>query len=167
VIFLRPADQRHNARRPVLEARITYPFHPRCGERVAVVGRQRHAGAEHFVVRQPDTTLALLPAWMTMADTTLSATLVTHPRIAPDALVALRALVDSLLTSPGGDSSRREGVGHEKLSKPSTRSVPAGVKDEGVASVCSDEATPVTTRALDGGGGQGCGTQASGRGDRR
>jgi hypothetical protein len=40
-------------------------IHPRSGETVAVLGSKRHAGAEHFVVRQPDRTLALLPAWMT------------------------------------------------------------------------------------------------------
>ena len=30
-----------------------------------MVGSKRHAGADHLVVRQPDRTLALLPAWMT------------------------------------------------------------------------------------------------------
>ena len=32
---------------------------------VAVHGRKRHGGEVHFVVRQPDGTLMLLPAWMT------------------------------------------------------------------------------------------------------
>lgn len=31
---------------------------------VAVVGSKRHAGVEHFVIRRPDRTLALVPAWM-------------------------------------------------------------------------------------------------------
>jgi hypothetical protein len=39
----------------------------------SVVGRQHHGGAEHFVIRQPDTTLALLPAWMTQPDAAGSA----------------------------------------------------------------------------------------------
>ncbi|SRR6266851_7442757 len=31
---------------------------------VAVVGSKRHAGVEHLVIRRPDRTLALVPAWM-------------------------------------------------------------------------------------------------------
>ncbi|MBV9827826.1 MAG: hypothetical protein JO001_19515 [Alphaproteobacteria bacterium] len=74
------SKQRHTAGCPVSEVRITYPFHPRSGEVVAVVGVKRHAGAEHFVIWQPDRTLALLPAWMT--DTSRGAQgLVVHPRL--------------------------------------------------------------------------------------
>jgi hypothetical protein len=61
------AKQRHTAGCPAFEVRITYPFHPRSGETVAVVGSRRHAGAEHLIIRQPDRSLALLLAWMTEA----------------------------------------------------------------------------------------------------
>ena len=63
----RRSKQRHTAGCPAVEVRILYPFHPRSGEDVAVVGAKRHAGAVHFIIRQPDRTLALLPAWMTDA----------------------------------------------------------------------------------------------------
>ena len=48
--------------------RISYRFHPKVGEIVVVVGQQRHGGADHLVIRQPDQTLALLPAWMIEAE---------------------------------------------------------------------------------------------------
>jgi hypothetical protein len=35
---------------------------------VGVLGRKQHGGEEHFIVRQPDGTLMLLPAWMTHPD---------------------------------------------------------------------------------------------------
>ena len=40
------SNQRHTAGCPAFEVRITYPFHPRSGEIVAVVGVKRHAGAD-------------------------------------------------------------------------------------------------------------------------
>ena len=54
-----------------------------------MVGRQRHAGAEHFVIRQPDATLAALPAWMTQAEAAHSGELVSFPRFSPAAMLAL------------------------------------------------------------------------------
>ena len=47
---------------------ILYPFHPRRGHTVGVLGRKLHGGEKHFIVRQPDGTLMLLPAWMTRPD---------------------------------------------------------------------------------------------------
>ena len=159
-------DQRHNARCPAFEVRITYPFHPRHGELVSVVRRQRHGGADHFVIRQPDTTLALLPTWMTQEDAMRSAALIAHPRLAPDALRALRALVDSLLGSADGDSPRREGAGHGKLSRLSTRSIRTVVEGRGLTDRCADETATAAARPFDGSCEHGCGDRGRGRGDR-
>ncbi|WP_372482712.1 hypothetical protein [Bradyrhizobium ivorense] len=133
---------------------------------MSVVGRQRHGGADHFVIRQPDTTLALLPAWMTQADATRSAALIAHPRFAPGALMALRALVDSLLGSPDGDSPRREGAGHGKLSKLSTRSIRTAVEGRGLTDKCTDETATAAARPSDRSDEHGCGDRGRGRGDR-
>src|SRR5438270_311266 len=40
---------------------------PRSGETVAVVGARRHAGIAHFIIRQPDLTLALRRAQAVVA----------------------------------------------------------------------------------------------------
>src|SRR3954471_8617677 len=92
------ANQRHTAGCPAFEVRITYPFHPRSGEMVAVVGSKRHAGTDHLVIRQPDRTLMLLPVWMT-APAAASHQLVSPPRLSIESLAEVRALVDALLSS--------------------------------------------------------------------
>jgi Family of unknown function (DUF5372) len=76
----------------VIEVRILYPFHPRSGEVVAVVGLKRHAGTAHFIIRQPDRTLASLPAWMTDASRGTQA-LVAYPRLPVERLADLRAVL--------------------------------------------------------------------------
>jgi hypothetical protein len=49
----------------LLQARITYRFHPRFGETVGVRRRLERGGAAFLVVQQLDGTFACLPAWMT------------------------------------------------------------------------------------------------------
>src|SRR5262249_43210695 len=101
---------RHTAGCPAIEVRIAYPFHPRGGEVVAAVGVKRHAGVEHFVIRQPDRTLALIPGGMT--DTSRGTPgLVAHPRLPVERLSELRALVDALMASCRGEPPRCEGGG--------------------------------------------------------
>src|SRR4051794_13977544 len=104
------ANQRHTAGCPAFEVRISYPFHPRSGEMVAVVGSNRHAGADHLVIRPPDRPLAILPVGMP-APAAASHQLVPPPRLSIESLAEFRALVDALLPSPGGESSRRKGAG--------------------------------------------------------
>src|SRR5436305_13146857 len=70
---------------------------------------KRHAGAVHFIIRQPDRTLALLPVWMTDASRGAQA-LVAHPRLPVERLADLRALVDALMASCGGEPPRCEGA---------------------------------------------------------
>src|SRR3954462_7482286 len=94
------ANQRHTAGCPAFEVRISYPFHPRSGEMVAVVGSKRHVGADPLVIRQPDRTLTLLPVWMTEPAAAFHQ-LVSSPRLSIESLAEVRALVDALLASSG------------------------------------------------------------------
>src|SRR4029079_2112255 len=111
-------DQRHTAGCPALEVRITYPFHPRTGQFVAVVGVKRHAGADHLVILQPDRTLALLPAWMIEPEA-VSHKLVPHPRFPVERLAELHALVRVLLPSCRGNSPDARGAAsHEGAMQP-------------------------------------------------
>jgi hypothetical protein len=46
-----PVEAASYCRVSAFEVRITYPFHPRSGETVAVVGSRQHAGADHLIIR--------------------------------------------------------------------------------------------------------------------
>src|SRR5450631_2979184 len=61
----RCSERRHTAHEHPGEGRITYRFHPRYGETVPITRRLERSGVEFVVVRQPDSSLACLPAWMT------------------------------------------------------------------------------------------------------
>ena len=80
--------------------RIAYPYHPRCGETVVVLGSKQHAGAAHVVIRQADGTLSLLPKWMTDPAASSSRMLL-RPRFPAKRLADLRRLIDALLEPPG------------------------------------------------------------------
>jgi hypothetical protein len=114
------ANQRHTAGCPAVEVRITYPFHPRSGEIVAVVGSKRYAGADHLVVRQPDRTLALLPVWMT-EPAAAACRLVASPQLSLARLAEVRALVDLLLAASGQSAPGRTGAAHEDHTASSLR----------------------------------------------
>jgi hypothetical protein len=86
---------------------------------------KRHAGADHFVIRQPDRTLALLPAGMTKASRDSEA-LVAHPRFPVERLSDLRALIDALLASCTGISPDRRRAGNvESATQPEGRNTVA------------------------------------------
>ncbi|MFL4994369.1 MAG: DUF5372 family protein [Microvirga sp.] len=101
---------------------ITYPYHPRCGNFIRVVGAKRHAGCDHLIIRQPDRTLALLPAWM-IEPNPPSYELVHHPRLPLQRLAELHTLISMILPSPQGESPQARGAGDEERAKPSRRSV--------------------------------------------
>ena len=68
-----------------------------------MLGSKRHAGSNHFVVRQPDGTLSLLPSWMTESAASANG-MHFPPRLPIERLVDLRCLVDALLASLQGES---------------------------------------------------------------
>ena len=143
------SKQRHTARRPAFEVRIFYPFHPRRGETVVVVGLRRHAGAEHFTVRQPDGTLALLPAWMA-APELAACELVAQPRLSVEGLADLAAFVDAFMAPCRGDSAPCKGVDHAKSARQSEGPVRRG--DAGARGRAADQADPGAAGPSDGSG---------------
>jgi len=91
-------------------ATVRYSFHPRCGEAVIVTGRQRYRGETAYIIRQPDGTLAAVPAWM-MDDSAGAMKMGSAPRLPLSSLRDLRCELDACL-SLLGDDSRREGGKH-------------------------------------------------------
>jgi hypothetical protein len=75
---------------------------------VGVLGCKQHGGEEHFIVRQPDGTLMLLPAWMTNPDAG-AFRIISDPRLPVNRLSHLRILIDLLLASPKRESARARG----------------------------------------------------------
>ncbi|MBS0329871.1 MAG: hypothetical protein JSR30_08470, partial [Proteobacteria bacterium] len=93
------AKQSHTAREQLVElVRINYPFHPRAGHEVEVLGRSRHGTEDFLIVRQPDGTRAHLPQWMTLPT---AGDVPTHspPRLLLRCLLALRRELDAVLSS--------------------------------------------------------------------
>ena len=163
--FRCPADQRHTAGCPAFEVRITYRFHPRVGDFVTVVGVRRHASADHLIVRQPDRTLALLPAWMTQTNGSWCE-LVQHPRLPLEKLAELHALVGTLLISLRGDSPSTRGAGDDERATQPKRFIRTS-NDASRASVPSpDGAHAAAPGPPDGSGGSG-NRGRDGRSDRR
>jgi hypothetical protein len=135
--------QRHTAGRLAIEVRIVYPFHPRSGETVVVVDSKRHAGADHFVIRQPDRTLALLPAWMTEPGLVSSYQLVAQVRLPVEKLGDLRALIDALMASCAGDLPRCRGASHAESTTQSEGSVRRSGTAVGASARTTDQADAV------------------------
>ena len=104
----RPAKQLHTAREQLAElVCIHYPYHPRAGAEVEVLGRSQWGHDDFLIIRQPDGTRAHIPQWMTLASAA-SVSKPPLPRIPLMALHALRRDLDVVLsslpcsTSPGG-----------------------------------------------------------------
>ena len=88
---------------------IRYGLHPRCGETVMVVGRNRHGDEVALIIRQPDGTLAQLPIWMT-EDRAAAMEVTAVPRLWLSCLRELRLELDACQTLLR-DASRRAGAG--------------------------------------------------------
>ena len=95
--------------------RIFYPYHPRAGEEVVVVGRCRQGDVDYLIVRQPDHTRAHLPKWMTLPESVAGAAIVKAATPSLKALLSLRRELDVVLSSTpgstphgGGDEARPE-----------------------------------------------------------
>src|SRR6516165_188107 len=91
------SKQRHTAHEHPVEARIYYPFHPRCGESVLILRQYAYRDAELVVIPQPDGSVAGIPAWMTH-ESAQHHQLRAEPRLSLDILRSLRAEVDALLS---------------------------------------------------------------------
>ena len=63
----RRAKQRHTAQEQLVElVQIYYPYHPRKGAEVEVLGRSRLGDEDFLIIRQPDGTPAHIPRWITL-----------------------------------------------------------------------------------------------------
>jgi Family of unknown function (DUF5372) len=130
---------------------VTYRFHPLCGSKAVVVCDQIHNGTRHFTLQVADGTTSLVPAWMTGA-AGAAFQIAERPRLPFDRLLELRALVDSLLASPAGDSNPRAG-GDD------------GETDALPARPVRPRATPDPTAAAAAGGCRDAAEDPAGRGD--
>src|ERR1700686_4159397 len=90
------SDTRHTAREQPVEGRITYRFHPRYSETVVITRRLERSGVQFVVIRQPDSSLACLPAWRTQEEPSRFE-ISDKPRFSLDILQSLRTEVDALL----------------------------------------------------------------------
>src|SRR5215470_17092202 len=97
------SKQRHTARQRLIEGRIHYPFHPRCGESVLILRQYAYRDAELVVIPQPDGSVACIPAWMTH-ESAARHQLGAEPRLSLDILRSLRVQIDALLSFLQSDS---------------------------------------------------------------
>ena len=144
-------DVRHTAREHPTEAKVHYPFHPRCGETVTVRRRLLTNSVLTAVILQPDGSLAFLPAWM-MDESAAQFTIHESPTFSLAFLQSLRAEIDTLLTSLPSDS--KAGDDGYASKKRDSRKPPAGaVRARAVRSraVADQEATAgAANRSSDG-----------------
>jgi len=83
---------------------VYYPYHPRYGKFVYTIGKKSHQGQEHFIIKQPDGSLALLPSWMCSKEAE-NTKLANKPQISITALQDLNKLITcDLLVSKGKNS---------------------------------------------------------------
>ena len=60
-----PTNPQYNAHQyPILET-VDYPYHPRFGEQIQIVGIRRHRGERCCVIAVDDKRRELIPEWMT------------------------------------------------------------------------------------------------------
>src|SRR5580693_4827840 len=119
------SKQRHTARQHLIEGRIYYPFHPRCGEIVLIVRQYTYRGAELVVIPQPDGSVACIPAWMT-DESAAHHQLCTEPRFSLDVLRSVRSEIDALLGFLQSDSRMEKAQNEAQKRKQSARPVRAG-----------------------------------------
>ena len=84
----------HNAHQNQFIARVYYPFHPRSGEDVYIVGIRSHREEQCYVIALNDGRHELIPAWMTHPECG-KISLVKTPPISIGALLNLRLLMNS------------------------------------------------------------------------
>ena len=153
-------NQGHTAQYHDVDGRIFYRYHPRHGQSVEILKRQRFAGTEVFVVRQPDGTLTHVPCWM-MQEASAHHVLGSEPLLALANLRDLRIEIDALLVFLQSDSNSEKGQEDAHRDPSAKRSVRGG----GTACVSiaaseepdADVAASNADRGLHGGNGRGGG----------
>jgi hypothetical protein len=116
------SERRHTAHEHLIEGRIYYRFHPRCGETVLIKRQLEHRGVVLVVILQPDSSLACIPLWMTheaAAQYTLSET----PYFSVDILRSMRAEINALLGFLQPESKAEEADNVAPIQRSSTKPV--------------------------------------------
>jgi hypothetical protein len=103
---------------------------------VEILKRQRFAGTEVFVVRQPDGTLTHVPCWM-MREAAAHHVLCPEPLLALPNLRDLRIEIDALLVFLRSDSKTEKGQEYAHRDPSAKRSVRSGGTADG--SIASSE----------------------------
>ena len=93
-----PSNTPHNAHQNQIVARVYYPYHPRTGEDIYVVGIRSHRGERCYVIALHDGRHELIPAWMTHPDYG-KISVVSIPSLSIRALHNLRLLINSAIPS--------------------------------------------------------------------
>ena len=102
--------QRHTAQyQAPEEVRIHYPYHPRAGLSLQVIGRTEYQGEGFVIVCLPDGTRIHVPEWMTQPE---SANPPLHwpQRLSLASLTALRIAVDCVLSLQPGVTTHHGGI---------------------------------------------------------
>ena len=87
-------DIPHNAHQNQFVARVYYPYHPRTGEDIYVVGIRSHRSERCYVIALQVGRHELIPAWMTHPECE-KIPLVSTPSLSIGALHNLRLLINS------------------------------------------------------------------------
>jgi hypothetical protein len=114
-----PTDIPHNAHQNQFVARVYYPYHPRAGEDIYVVGIRSHRGDHCYVMALHDGRHELIPAWMTHPDFE-HVSLVSIPSLSIRALHNLRGLINSAIPSFSGKVTSRKRRDNAETKRTST-----------------------------------------------
>jgi len=98
----------HNAHQNQFVTRVYYPYHPRAGEDIYVVGIRSHRDERCYVIALHDGRHELIPAWMTHPDLR-DISLVSIPSLSIGTLRNLRLLIDSAIPSFSGKVKSKTG----------------------------------------------------------
>jgi hypothetical protein len=79
-------------------ATVNYPYHPRFGEEIQIVGFRRHRGERCCVIAKHDGHRELIPEWMTNSHSA-EISIVSLPRLDVHALRNLRRLINCEILS--------------------------------------------------------------------
>jgi hypothetical protein len=93
-----PTNPPHNAHQYPILATVNYPYHPRFGEQIQVVGIRRHRGERCCVIAVNDKRRELIPEWMTNPHWA-EISIVLWPQLDVSALRNLRRLLNCEILS--------------------------------------------------------------------
>jgi hypothetical protein len=116
------SERRHTAHEHLVEGRIYYRFHPRCGETVLIKRQLEYRGVVLVVIMQPDSSLACIPAWMTH-EAAAQYALSEKPHFSVDTLRSLRAEINALLGFLQPESKAEEADNVAPIQRSSTKPV--------------------------------------------